>query len=797
MKIKKLTFFIIVFILIIFKSLSDEVQFEALNMDITDDGNLIVASDTITVIPLKKLKITSKKATYNKKLNKLNFIDDVIIKDSINDIIIESNNIIYEKENNLIYSLGNSKFFLKDGYKIFAENIYLDRNQNKIFGKEDAIIEDTEGNLYKLKDKYEFDIIDKIIKSRNSIIIDSNNNKYIFENLIINLQNNEIAGKEVKVEFEKSYFGNPNNDPILKGRSAHSNDEELNIYKAVFSTCNIDDRECRGWELNTEEFRHDKKNKIFEYKDSWLKIFDFKLLYLPYFNHPDPTVKRKSGFLAPSYSTSESLGNAINFPYFKVLGNDKDITFNPRYYADKSFLLQNEYRQILKDSKITSDFSFLIGDSGTKGHLFFNQIGKLKENVNFEFNLQNVEGDNYLKNYRLSETSNIITDDNLLLSNLDLDWKFSDSELNTSFKVFEDLSRSYSDRYQYVFPDFNFYKSIKIPDNYNGDFNFNSYGFNKNYDTNINESVITNDFIFSSIDFINSMGISSNYNALLKNSNSYANNSSNFEENSSYDLFGTVKVDMSLPLQKKLENFTHYLKPVMSFRYSPNGNSDLASKDVLLNYDNVFSLNRIGSQHQVEGGESVSLGLEFKRSDIYGKDILDFNIANVLKSKENIYLPSKSKLNKTRSDIFGNLNYYLTEELKVGYSFSYDRDLEYTNLEQFNLEYGVNNFFTNFTYYREDNDIGDKETFKNKSSLNISNENKLSFEVTKDLRDDFTQYYDIIYSYETDCISIDLKYNKSFFRDGNLEPNKSLSFLLKIIPFTEIGVPNVGSLVGK
>ena len=35
------------------------------------------------------------------------------------------------------------------------------------------------------------------------------------------------------------------------------------------------------------------------------------------------------------------------------------------------------------------------------------------------------------------------------------------------------------------------------------------------------------------------------------------------------------------------------------------------------------------------------------------------------------------------------------------------------------------------------------------------------------------------------------------YRDGNLEPNKSLSFLLKIIPFTELGVPNVGSLVGK
>ena len=49
--------------------------------------------------------------------------------------------------------------------------------------------------------------------------------------------------------------------------------------------------------------------------------------------------------------------------------------------------------------------------------------------------------------------------------------------------------------------------------------------------------------------------------------------------------------------------------------YSPNGNDNLSNKDVLLNYDSVFSLNRIGSTYQVEGGESLSLGLEFKRID--------------------------------------------------------------------------------------------------------------------------------------------------------------------------------------
>ena len=45
----------------------------------------------------------------------------------------------------------------------------------------------------------------------------------------------------------------------------------------------------------------------------------------------------------------------------------------------KVFYFQNEYRQALKNSNILSDFSFLIGEAGTKGHFFYNQIGNLME----------------------------------------------------------------------------------------------------------------------------------------------------------------------------------------------------------------------------------------------------------------------------------------------------------------------------------------------------------------------------------------------------------------------------------
>ena len=797
MKLFKTIINILFFAVIGFNSFSNEIQIEATKLDIINNGNSVLADNAEITIPLENIFIKSKKLEYDKAQKNLTFTDEVKLNDKKNQINLKSNFLNYKQEDELIYSSGKTKLNIKNIYNIDSFNIYYNKFLNKIYSDEETLIEDNENNFYILKNGFEMNLINETIKAKKTIVLDKNNNKYIFENLFIDLKKNKIAGKELKVEFEKSYFGNKDNEPLLKGRSAYSDVNELKVYKAVFSTCDIEEKECRGWEINTDEFKHDKKRKVFEYKNSWLKIFDHKVLYMPYFNHPDPTVKRKSGFLTPSYSTSEIQGFSVNIPYFKVLGTDKDITFKPRYYADKSFLLQNEYRQALNNSNIISDFSFLFGDAGSKGHLYYNQFGKLKDNLDFDLNLQRVKGDNYLKNHNLIDTSSLIINDNLLISNLDLNWDFEVSKLNTSVKVFEDLSKGYSDRYQYVLPDFNFSRNIPIPNNYNGNFSFNSYGYNKYYETNVAEAVIINDFLFSSNQFISKKGFSTNYNIYLKNPTSYSENSSNFDEKENYDLFGTFKVDTSLPLQKKMDDYINYLIPIASFRFSPNGNKDISSKDVLLNYDNVFSLNRIGTTNQIEGGDALSLGLEFKRNDFSGSEIIDFKIANVIKSKENPKLPTKSKLNKTRSDIFGSLNYKLSENLILGYDYSYNRDLKYSNLEGLNLDLSINNFLTNFYYYTTDNELGNNETISNKTVINIDKENKFIFNSTKDLMNDFTEFYNLIYSYETDCISLNLNYNKSFYKDGNLKPNESISFLIKIIPFTELGVNNLGSLINN
>ena len=135
--------------------------------------------------------------------------------------------------------------------------------------------------------------------------------------------------------------------------------------------------------------------------------------------------------------------------------------------------------------------------------VIFQSNGSNVKNANYEINLQDVKGDNYLKSHKLINTSTLIKDDNILLSNFDMNLQFKDSSLFSSFKIYEDLSRNFHDRYQYIFPEFSFSKNLDIPRDYNGAFNFNTYGYNKHYETNITEAVLTNDFLFSSYNYIN------------------------------------------------------------------------------------------------------------------------------------------------------------------------------------------------------------------------------------------------------------------------------------------------------
>ena len=79
--------------------------------------------------------------------------------------------------------------------------------------------------------------------------------------------------------------------------------------------------------MKAEEVKHDKQNKTINYKHAWLNLYDVPVFYFPKFFHPDPSVKRQSGFLAPSYSQVNNSGNFLEIPYFLAISENRDLHY--------------------------------------------------------------------------------------------------------------------------------------------------------------------------------------------------------------------------------------------------------------------------------------------------------------------------------------------------------------------------------------------------------------------------------------------------------------------------------------
>ena len=80
-------------------------------------------------------------------------------------------------------------------------------------------------------------------------------------------------------------------------------------------------------------------------------------IFLNFF-HPDPTVKRQSGFLVPSIKNAVNSSDYLNTPYFLAISENKDATFSPRFYAEDKFFLQTEFRQANFNSNHFIDTSY-------------------------------------------------------------------------------------------------------------------------------------------------------------------------------------------------------------------------------------------------------------------------------------------------------------------------------------------------------------------------------------------------------------------------------------------------------
>ena len=544
--------------------------------------------------------------------------------------------------------------------------------------------------------------------------------------------------------------------------------------------------------MSASKITHDRDKKTIDYQNVWLKIYDLPVVYFPKFFHPDPTVKRQSGFLMPYFKNSSNNNSFLSVPYFRVLGENKDLTFTPRIYSNDQLLFQNEYREKNKKGEIISDFSFHFDEGDNiESHFFY----KAKKNVDLEIfpgtdielKIETASNDTYLKANSLN--SPLIDNYDLLETSLKMDMNSDDLNIKSDLIIYQNLNKKSSDKYEYIFPKVKITKKIENKTKLNGKFELKSNNFIHNYQTNIYERVNTNDLIFNSEPKIFKNGFYNNYEFILKNSNTNSDKSKFHKEGEDYYFSGLFQFNSSYPLVKKNNKYTKLIKPKLSLKISPTHTKDISKNENKINVDNIFDLNRISSEETLEGGISFAYGNEYSLVGNDNKEIFSLKVANNLRLEKNDDLERNNQIGAKTSNFFGEINYTPSDFLNTKYKFSTLNNLTDINYQNLITEIEFKNFITTLDYLKQDNNKN--SYFLNKTTYNFNKSNNISFSSRENLNTDLIEFYNLVYQYKNDCLTASVEYKKEYYNDREIKPEESVFFKLSIIPFGSTSTPNL------
>ena len=141
-------------------------------------------------------------------------------------------------------------------------------------------------------------------------------------------------------------------------QSAEGNFEiKTQMETTSFTPCNCDYEagESPIWDLRASKTTHNKETATIIHENVRMHILGLPVFYLPVLAHPDWTVDRRTGFLAPSVAYSSSQGSTITTPYYKTLGPSADMTLRPYQFQHRGRALHTNYRQKTDNTDFSAD----------------------------------------------------------------------------------------------------------------------------------------------------------------------------------------------------------------------------------------------------------------------------------------------------------------------------------------------------------------------------------------------------------------------------------------------------------
>jgi LPS-assembly protein len=297
-------------------------------------------------------------------------------------MLLQADEMVYDNENGRVTAKGNVEIYFGN-YTLLADSVIYDRNNNTLTAVGNVSIKDPDG---------------AVITSDHITLTDDFRDSFI-ETL-------RLVTKD---------------DTRIEAQSATRQAGNITVFeKALFTPCKIceeDPTKPPTWRIRAKKITHKRDQATLTYNNAFFDFFGVPVFWVPWFQSADPTVKRKSGFLIPTYSHSNELGTTVEVPYYFALSDHYDFTFAPMYTENAGVLLQGIWRHQLASGGYSIQLAGVWDEGTAQAPVDGNFRGSIKTAgkfaldpyYSFGWDITAVSDDTFRRFYNLD--SRIKTDD--------------------------------------------------------------------------------------------------------------------------------------------------------------------------------------------------------------------------------------------------------------------------------------------------------------------------------------------------------------------------------------------------
>ena len=506
----------------------------------------------------------------------------------------------------------------------------------------------------------------------------------------------------------------------------------VDMAQGVYSPCQLcvdDPRSPPLWQLKADRVHHDLDTHDITYENAWLEFAGIPVFWTPELSHPDPSVKRRQGFLAPTFGINTTVGTSVRTPYYIDIAPDQDLTLSPTFSDEDRFQMAGEYRQRWSNARLRVDASGtvtdLTKDDGTvqsgqpRGHIRGEGEVDLDDTWRTGGEIFLTSDDTYLQRYRISAPD-------ILINRGFVEGFQRRDYLGVEGFYFQDTRGGDRPREPYVIPRITA-DTVSDPDTtpLGGRFELTAGSLfiqrpgdatdTKRLTSGINwqrtdttpVGLVTTLRASTEADAYHADNFTAGQSDLDSSTATPITPGSDGHVTNAGRLFPSAQATVSYPLARQVGTVQQTLEPIVSFLTAPNsGNeNDIAnedSQDFELDDTNLFNANRFTGQDRVEGGERVTYGLKTGVYG-YGGGSSSAFFGQSYSFSDNPDFTNGSGLEDHLSDYVGRIVLDPADWLLADYSFRLDKDTLEPRKHEVTMNLGTRPFMlqTNYLYINQ------------------------------------------------------------------------------------------------